>query len=41
MGKYATETPGFEQRILQAQHAHQTTRRRQQYLRNLIQLNIP
>ena len=41
MGNYTTEPPEFEQRILQARNAHQTTRRRQQYLRNLIQLNIP
>ena len=40
MGNYTTEPPVFEQRILQARNAHQTTNRRQQYLRNLIQLNV-
>ena len=41
MGNYTTEPPDFEQRILQARNAHQTTRRRQKYLRNMIQLNGP
>jgi len=31
MGNYTTEPSGFEQRILQARNAHQTTRRHQQY----------